>query len=57
MDETDKANIIAAALALGFTVSDHDELKCTHDQLYQFAGMVAASAIEQFIQGVKNGQS
>lgn len=48
MDETDKTNIVALAVALGFTVSDHNELKCTHEQLCQFAAMVAASAIEQF---------
>jgi hypothetical protein len=39
--------IILAAIALGFTVSDHDELKCTHNQLIMLAAMIAQEAIRQ----------
>lgn len=49
MDDDDKANLITAAIALGFTVSDHDEIKCTHEQLCQLAALIATSAIEQVI--------
>lgn len=54
MDETDKANLIAAALTLGFTVADHDELKCTHDQLFQLCSIIAATTVEQ-LEEVANG--
>lgn len=47
MDETDKTNIVALAVALGFTVSDRNELKCTHEQLCIFAATVAAATVEQ----------
>ena len=47
MDETDKKNLIAAAIQLGFTISGQDKLTCTSEQLCQFAGLIAASTVEQ----------
>lgn len=48
MDETDKLNLIAGALVLGFVDLGNDEFKCTKDQICQLASIIAAAAIEQF---------
>jgi hypothetical protein len=47
MDEDEKANLVMAAIALGFKVKDHDELTCTHEQLCQLCAIIAATTIEQ----------
>lgn len=47
MDEKDKANLVLAAITLGFIELRNDELKCTTDQLCQLCIIVASSAIEQ----------
>ena len=47
MDETDKINLITAALAMGFISIDNNKLQCTYDQLCQFCSIIAATTVEQ----------
>lgn len=47
MDETDKLNLVAGALVLGFIDLGNDEFKCTKEQLCQLCSIIAASTVEQ----------
>jgi hypothetical protein len=47
MDDYETKQLVEAAIMIGFTVSDHNELKCTHEQLVTFAACIAQEAMRQ----------